>query len=91
MSETMGDRIRGVRARKRINQAELARMIGISANAMNAIEADEVDPRLSRIVRIAQVLDVSMDYLVGHRVQRKTRRFTDDVESSPAAVAMVGA
>jgi transcriptional regulator with XRE-family HTH domain len=81
MSETMGDRIRGARARQRINQAELARMIGISANAMNAIEADEVDPRISRILRIAQVLGVSMDYLVGHSVKRKTRPRLESVES----------
>jgi transcriptional regulator with XRE-family HTH domain len=84
MSETMGDRIRGARARKRLNQAELARMIGISPNAMNAIEADDVDPRASRIVRIAQILGVSTDYLFGHTVKQKSRRGNDDSERQPA-------
>jgi len=89
MSETMGDRIRGARARKRLNQAELARMVGISANAMNAIEADEVDPRASRILRIAQILGVSTDYLFGYSVKRKTRPLLEGVESerNPAPVA----
>jgi transcriptional regulator with XRE-family HTH domain len=67
----MGDRIRSARVLKRINQAELARMIGITPNAMNAIETDSVDPRVSRILRIAQVLEVSTDYLLGHRVKRQ--------------------
>ena len=89
MSETMGDRIRGARARKRLNQAELARMVGISSNAMNAIEADEVDPRASRILRIAQILEVSTDYLFGHTVRRKTRRLTDEVETQPALLDLV--
>jgi transcriptional regulator with XRE-family HTH domain len=71
MAETMGDRIRGLRARKRITQAGLAHMVGISPTAMNAIEADAVDPRLSRVLKIAEALDVSLDYLVGHKVKRQ--------------------
>ena len=71
MSETMGDRIRGVRARKRITQAGLAHMVGISPTAMNAIEGGEVDPRVSRVQKIAEALGVSIDYLVGHKVKQK--------------------
>ena len=71
MSETMGDRIRGARVRKRLKQAELARLVGISTNAMNAIELGSVDPRVSRVLKIAQVLDVSVDYLLDHTATRK--------------------
>ena len=71
MSETMGDRIRGARVRKRLKQAELARRIGISANAMNNIELGNVDPRVSRVLKIAQVLDVSVDYLLDHTATQK--------------------
>jgi transcriptional regulator with XRE-family HTH domain len=58
-------------------------MVGISANAMNAIEADTADPKASRILRIAQVLEVSTDYLYGHTVRRRPH------EDWPAALAMV--
>jgi transcriptional regulator with XRE-family HTH domain len=64
MAETMGDRIRGIRARKRMTQAGLAHMVGISPTAMNAIEGGDVDPRVSRIEKIAAALGVSLDYLV---------------------------
>ncbi len=61
---TLGSRIRKARERADISQAELARRIGISKNAMNAIEAGDSDPRASRIVAIAQELGVSTDALL---------------------------
>jgi predicted transcriptional regulator len=38
---------------------------------MNAIEGGDVDPRVSRVQKIAEALDVSIDYLVGHKVKQK--------------------
>jgi transcriptional regulator with XRE-family HTH domain len=61
---TLGTRIRKAREQVDISQAELARRIGISKNAMNAIEAGATDPRASRIVAIAQELGVSTDALL---------------------------
>jgi len=60
----LGTRIRKAREHVDISQAELARRIGISKNAMNAIEAGDTDPRASRIVAIAQELGVSTDALL---------------------------
>lgn len=66
--ETLGDRIRLARTRARMNQAELARRIGISANAMNQMEVGTTtDPRSSRIKAIAEVLGVSTDYLLDRK------------------------
>jgi HTH-type transcriptional regulator, cell division transcriptional repressor len=61
---TLGDRIRQAREQADISQAELARRIGISKNAMNTIEGGQSDPRVSRIVAIARVLGVSTDTLL---------------------------
>jgi transcriptional regulator with XRE-family HTH domain len=61
---TFGTRIRKAREQVDLSQAELARRIGISKNAMNAIEAGTTDPRASRIVAIAQELGVSTDVLL---------------------------
>ena len=60
----LGTSIRKAREHADISQAELARRIGISKNAMNAIEAGTTDPRASRIVAIAQELGVSTDALL---------------------------
>jgi transcriptional regulator with XRE-family HTH domain len=69
----LGQRIRQAREQAHVSQVELARRIGISANALCSIEAGETDPRASRIVAIAQELGVSTDTLLlgkpatGHR------------------------
>ena len=60
----LGQRIRQAREQAHMSQVELARRIGISANALCSIEAGEADPRASRIVAIAQELGVSTDALL---------------------------
>jgi transcriptional regulator with XRE-family HTH domain len=61
----LGEAIRVAREEVGISQAELARRIGISKNAMNDIETGHTDPRASRIVAIALALDVRTDFLLG--------------------------
>ena len=68
----LGDRIRQVRMDYGMSQAELARRIKVSMNAMNKIEMGETpDPRASRIKAIADVLGVTTDYLLGRTEQKK--------------------
>jgi len=68
MAENLGDRIRKVRERYGMSQAELARRIGISKNSMNLIEASKTpDPAASKVRAIADVLRVSTDYLLGRK------------------------
>ena len=68
MSEGLGERIRRIRLRYGMSQAELARRIKVSLTTMNKIEAgDTPDPRASRISAIADVLGVSADVLLGRK------------------------
>jgi transcriptional regulator with XRE-family HTH domain len=72
MAETLGARIRRARQVYGMSQAELARRVGISKNAMNRVETGKTpDPQVSRIQAIARILRVSTDFLLG---------FTDDAE-----------
>jgi len=64
MVANLGQRIRQAREQAQMSQVELARRIGISANALCSIEAGETDPRASRIVAIAQELGISTDALL---------------------------
>jgi len=76
MPETLGDRIRRARTTYGMSQAELARRIHISNNAMNLIETNKTtDPAASIVKGIADVLRVSTDYLLGR---------TDKPETVPA-------
>jgi len=66
MKETIGQRVRVMREKRGISQAELARRLRASVNAINMLEQDSIrDPRASRIIGIARELRVSADYLLG--------------------------
>ena len=63
---TIGARVKEARERCGIHQAELARRLGCSVNALSMLEKDAItDPRASRIIGIAEALNVSADYLLG--------------------------
>lgn len=59
------DRLKSVREAKDMTQAELANLIGISPNTLNSYENTNREPRLSLLVKIADALHVSTDYLLG--------------------------
>ena len=58
----LGQHIRKAREQAQVSQAELARRIGISANALCSIETGETDPRVSRVVAIARELNLPIRY-----------------------------
>jgi len=71
MTEQLGSRIKSVREVYGMSQAELARRVGISKQAMYAIEANKTpDPGALKVKAIAQTLHVSADYLLGLREDR---------------------
>lgn len=65
MMVKMGDRMREARRKKGFNQTELAREIGYSLQGLAKIERGESDPALSTIMKIADALDVDLDYMLG--------------------------
>jgi transcriptional regulator with XRE-family HTH domain len=66
MVETLGERIRQARERYGMSQAELARRIKISKQALYQIESNKTpDPGVLKVKAIADVLNISMDALLG--------------------------
>jgi transcriptional regulator with XRE-family HTH domain len=65
---TIGERVKTAREQRGIHQAELARRLGCSVNALSMLEKNAItDPRASRIIGVAEALGVSADYLLGLR------------------------
>ncbi len=63
---TIGERVKTAREQRGIRQAELARRLGCSVNALSMLEKNAItDPRASRIIGIAEALGVSADFLLG--------------------------
>lgn len=61
----LGDRIRLARKRKGWTQADLASALGVSEPAVNRYEKGGRQPDVDQLVNIANVLEVSIEYLVG--------------------------
>ena len=63
-------RIRQLRERKGVSLRELARLSGVGAATLSRIESGEGNPRLTTLVRLAEVLDVSMQQLFEKRKRK---------------------
>lgn len=60
-----GNRLKLLRKRRGFSQASLGVRINKSKSAISSYESNSQMPPLDVLVSIAQVLDVSLDYLVG--------------------------
>lgn len=62
-----------------ISQAELCRMADMGSSKISQIlQGKTTDPRLSTVVKIADALDVSLDYLAGRKQTPEIRLSTDE-------------
>lgn len=60
----MGERIAQLRQRKGLSQAKLATAVGLSASAIAMYEQGRREPSVSIIIALADVLGVTIDYLL---------------------------
>ena len=63
------ERLTTVRKQKKISQDELAKAIGVHAPVIGRYERGEVKPSIEVAYKIASVLGVSLDFLVGFSEQ----------------------
>jgi len=62
---TLGQQITALRKKKGISQADLGKRVETSGDIIGRYERDEVKPSIEVVIRMADVLEVSLDYLVG--------------------------
>ena len=60
-----GNRVSELRKQKGISQTDLAAQLGIHKNVLGRYERNEVFPSIDIARKIADILDVSLDYLTG--------------------------
>ena len=73
LSATLGHRIRITRERRGLGQREFGRLAGVAPSLLCHVEHGERYLSIESLVRVARVLDVTTDYLLGlsrasHRV-----------------------
>ncbi|MEE5120423.1 XRE family transcriptional regulator [Pseudomonas alliivorans] len=78
--KTTGSRIAASREQKGMNQSELARRLNVTPQSVQAWESDRNVPRPQRLKAIADVLQVSLSYLVGDADTDPSRDGASNVE-----------
>ena len=74
MGMTVGERITQLRRERNINQSELARMMGVSRQAVSKWENDLSAPDTLRLIQLADALNTEVEYLAtGNRVPVQTK------------------
>lgn len=70
-SSQIGLRIRTARKKKRMNQTELANLLGKSLRTIQKYESGEIEVSIAMINEIAKVLECESSYLMGYDSQAK--------------------
>ncbi len=74
------ERLRELRKKENFTQVEVAEKLGISQPAYASWERGVKKPTQENLVKIAQVLNVSIDYLVGNSDEENTNKELVDIE-----------
>jgi len=80
---TFGEHITTLRKRKGLSQGELGKAVGTSGDIIGKYERNEVKPSVEVAAKIADALEVSLDYLVGKtsvEVDSKTLKRLQDIQ-----------
>ncbi len=60
-----GDNMMLLRKKKKLSQAALGKMISTSGDVVGRYERGDIKPSIDVVVKIADALEVSIDYLIG--------------------------
>ncbi|MGG5333746.1 helix-turn-helix domain-containing protein [Enterococcus sp. AZ163] len=74
----LGDRIKLLRQKNNLTQKELATKLKLSHQTIGSWERDRTEPSAEHLKKLAQIFDVSVDYLVGYKIDiiSKDRNYT---------------
>ena len=59
------ERLKLLRIEKKLSQPELAQLVGVSKGMISFWENGINEPTIANLVKLAQILEVSADYLLG--------------------------
>ncbi|MDA3899412.1 MAG: XRE family transcriptional regulator [Spirochaetes bacterium] len=63
MKYKFGEKIRAIREKKKITMREVAEKASVSESLMSQIERNKISPAIDTLLRIADVLDIDLEYL----------------------------
>ena len=70
MSENFAERLKEIRKSKKLKQSDLASKTGLKVAAISFFETAKRRPSLGNLIKLADALAVSVDFLLGREVAR---------------------
>lgn len=83
---TFGEHTATLRKRKGLSQGDLGKAVGTSGDIIGKYERDEVKPSIEVASKIADALEVGMDFLMGKttaELDKKTLKRLQDIQKLP--------
>ena len=83
---TLGQQITALRKKKGLSQSDLGKALGTSGDIIGRYERDEVKPSIEVAVKVADTLEVSLDFLVGKtssEIDKSTLKRIEEVSKLP--------
>jgi transcriptional regulator with XRE-family HTH domain len=80
----LADNMMLLRKKKELSQAELGKMIGTSGDVIGRYERGDISPSIEAVAKIADALEVSVDYLIGKtkmELDKDTMRRFEDIST----------
>lgn len=85
--ETLNERIKQLRKDKGLTQSQLADQLGVTDKAVSKWEVGEANPDISLLVKISQVFNVTIDYLLTGKVEETIS--LDDMDAAKRALYLI--
>ena len=91
MTETLGQRITRLRGEHGMSQGDLADALDISRQSVSKWETDTSTPELEKLIRLAELFDISMDALIlGKEESQPTQEPEPSVKPEPSNSIKLG-
>ena len=74
------ERLKELRKQAHLTQVELAKRLGLGQSSYADWERGKKNPTQENLIKLAQILNVSVDYLVGNSDEENTNKELEDIE-----------
>lgn len=72
-----GDRLKELREEKEMTQEELGKLLNVSRQTISGYEAGAIEPSISNLIKLANIFNISLDYLLGRTKERYNLNLKD--------------
>lgn len=77
------DTLKKLRGKRGITQKELALTLGVSERTVRKYESGEMQPSTDKLLQLAELFNVSVDYLLGKQVSAEAlQKYVADLSSA---------